>query len=180
MNDAELIPRPYVRAAIVAAIILVLIAGSVTVANYVLTVVQQRQHQVAVAAQEAAVTAEREAAEQQARADEQWLGQTGIVSVRNDSSNTVYLWTGTPNGTNADGSAVYSHNAICSASPSQSCSATVYVHRGVQIKGSNSPWSANNPNWQWQLVPEQGLALRAWDTAPSPTATPCDPSVSNC
>jgi Flp pilus assembly protein TadG len=160
------------RFAITTAIILGLIAGSVATANYVYGVVRAHEAEVEAAAANAAMQTrieanQRAAEEQQREAQEriERMNETAVVSLANGStSGTVYLWTATPNGTNADGSTVYTYNEVCGALPGQSCSANVYVNRGVQVKISGSSWSPNNPNSQWEVVPQEGLPLTASDS----------------
>lgn len=142
-----LLPRSVVRFGIAFGILLALIAGVVLVTNYALTVVRQRQSDLAAAAQE-------RAAARQAR----WLSETVIVTVTNKSSSTVSLWTETPTGTHPDGSPIWSFNAACIAYSGQTCISPVYSHRGIMVAAHSGPWSSD-PTWHWHPVTDAGLSL---------------------
>jgi hypothetical protein len=60
-SNEPLIPRRYQRIALATAMILALTAGGVWVGNYVLSVLQQRQRDAALAIQQAAAQAQLEA-----------------------------------------------------------------------------------------------------------------------
>ncbi len=163
-EDDPLIPRPYIRAAIAAAILLVLIAGTFFVGNYVLSTLQQRQHDIALAAQEAVSKAQLEGAERAAAEHAKWLEETVTVSLVNDSSSNTGLWTATPNGTNTDGSTIWAYNQACVALPGQTCSSQFFDHRGILITGhSGSPYWQQNTTWHWENVPEYDDSLTAHD-----------------
>lgn len=160
--NEPLIPRRYQRLALVAAIILALAAGGIWVGNYALTVLQERQKEAALAAQQAAWQAQVQKNERDAEQHLRWLNETVPVSVTNESSSPVTLWTATPAGTNADGSPIFTYNALCTAAVGGTCSSMVYDHRGIQVHGAG-PWSSYNANWPWQPVTEGGVTLTAND-----------------
>ena len=163
-SDEPLIPRRYQRMALATAIILVLAAGGIWVGNYALTVVQQREKEAETAAQQAAFQAQLQKNERDAEQRAKFLSETVSVSLTNESSSKVTLWSATPAGTNADGSPMWTYNALCTAPIGGTCSSLVYDHRGIQVHGATL-WSANNPNWPWQPVTEGAVNLTANDVA---------------
>jgi hypothetical protein len=163
-SNEPLIPRRYQRMALAAAIILVLLAGGIWVGNYALTVFQQREKEAETAAQQAAWQAQLQKNERDADQRAKFLNETVPVSLTNESSSPVTLWSATPNGTNADGSPVFTYNALCTAPVGGTCTSMVYDHRGVQVHGATL-WSSYNANWPWQAVVEGGGTLVAHDVA---------------
>lgn len=164
--DDPLVPRPYIRLAIATGILLVLIAGLVWVGNYVVTTFEQRQRDAALAAQEAVARARLEAEEQAAAQHASWLAETVTISLVNDSSYTTGLWTATPNGTNADGSTIWSYNEACGALPGQTCSSQVYDHRGILITAHSGTPYWQNATWHWGKVPEYDDTMTAQNLPP--------------
>jgi hypothetical protein len=158
--DDPLIPRRYLRLAVALAIIIVLTGSGLLVVNYALTIVAQRQRATIAEAARVALQAHQLAEQRAAQVREAWLNETVTVTLQNHTSADEALWTATPAGTNADGSTTWTYNEACVATSWQDCSASIYDHRGIMIHGSGT-WSANNPNWPWQVVQTSDMTLTA-------------------
>lgn len=137
------------------AIALALICGAIWTANYAYTLAKERQSEAAAETQRVAAAAKAAAEARAVEQHIQWLNDRVTVSLSNESSASVTLWSATPTGTNADGSTIYTYNTLCTAAVGVTCSSMVYDHRGILVHGATL-WSSYNANWPWQSVVEGG------------------------